>query len=130
VGLEVRVPLLDHVLAETAAGIDPVRRFSPPGTKQLLRDVALTKLDPAIFDRPKSGFVLPIDVWARQRLQPQMQAVFADAGLARRAGLRGETVRTLWRSFTDGRPGLYWSRIWAIYVLMSWCQSHDVALAS
>ena len=74
--------------------------------------------------------MLPIDVWARQRLQPQMQAVFADAGLAQRAGLRGETVRTLWRSFTDGRPGLYWSRIWAIYVLMSWCQSHDVALAS
>ena len=130
VGLEVRVPLLDHVLAETAAGIDPVRRFTPPRTKQLLRDVALARLDPALFDRPKSGFVLPIDVWARQRLQPRMQAVFADSGLARRAGLRGETVKTLWRSFTDGRRGLYWSRIWAIYVLMSWCQTHDMALAA
>jgi asparagine synthase (glutamine-hydrolysing) len=130
VGLEVRVPLLDHVLAETAAGIDPARRFSPPGKKQLLRDVALARLDPALFDRPKSGFVLPIDVWARQRLRPQMEALFDDAGLAGRVGLRGETVRTLWRSFVAGRAGLYWSRIWAIYVLLSWCRSHDVSLAA
>ena len=86
VALEVRVPLLDHVLAETVAGLDPARRFEPLGRKQLLRDVALARLDPAIFDRPKSGFVLPIDTWARRRLQPQMEALFADAELARRVG--------------------------------------------
>jgi asparagine synthase (glutamine-hydrolysing) len=59
-----------------------------------------------------------------------MEALFADEGAARRAGLRSEAVRTLWRSFTDGRPGLYWSRIWAIYVLLSWCEIHDVSLAA
>jgi asparagine synthase (glutamine-hydrolysing) len=130
VGLEVRVPLLDHVLVETAAGIDPLRRFSPPLKKQLLRDLGLARLDPAIFNRPKSGFVLPIDNWARQRLQPQMQALFDNIQLASRVGLRGEAVRTLWHSFADGRPGLHWSRIWAIYVLLSWCQTHDVFLAA
>ena len=130
VALEVRVPLLDHVLAETVAGIDPGRRFSPLGKKRLLRQVALARLDPAIFDRPKSGFVLPIDTWARQRLQPQMEALFADDGLARRVGLRGPALQTLWRSFADRRPGLYWSRIWAIYVLLSWCQTHDLRLAA
>jgi asparagine synthase (glutamine-hydrolysing) len=128
VALEVRVPLLDHVLAETVAGIEPMRRFSPPLKKQVLRDVALARLDPAIFDRPKSGFVLPIDTWARQRLRPQMDALFADPGCARRVGLRGEAVRTLWRSFVGGRPGLYWSRVWALYVLLSWCEIHDVSL--
>ncbi|HXB57374.1 MAG TPA: asparagine synthase (glutamine-hydrolyzing) [Vicinamibacteria bacterium] len=128
VALEVRVPLLDHILAETVARVDPIRRFSPPRKKQLLREVALGKLDPAIFDRPKSGFVLPIDTWARQRLRPQMETVFADDGLARRVGLRGEAVQTLWRSFAGGRSGLYWSRIWALYVLLSWCQTHDLSL--
>jgi len=130
VGLEVRVPLLDHVLAETVAGLDPARRFSPPGKKQLLRDLALGRFAPALFDRPKSGFVLPIDTWARRRLQPQMESVFLDPALSARSGLRGEAVRTLWRSFCAGRPGLYWSRIWAIYVLLSWCQTHDVAVAA
>jgi asparagine synthase (glutamine-hydrolysing) len=112
------------------ARIDPIRRFSPPRKKQLLRDVALGKLDPAIFERPKSGFVLPIDTWARQRLRPQMEAVFGDDGLARRVGLRGEALQTLWRSFAGGRSGLYWSRVWAIYVLLSWCQTHDLSLSA
>jgi asparagine synthase (glutamine-hydrolysing) len=126
--LEVRVPLLDHVLAETVAGVDPDRRFAPLGKKQLLRDVALAKLDPALFDRPKSGFVLPIDTWARRRLQPRMQALFADEALVRRVGLSGDSVRTLWRSFSAGRPGLYWSRVWSLFVLLSWCQAHDLGL--
>jgi len=130
VALEVRVPLLDHVLAETVAGIDPVRRFSPAGKKLLLREVALARLDPAIFERPKSGFVLPIDTWARRRLQPQMEALFADPESARRVGLRSESVQTLWRSFVDGRPGLYWTRLWALHVLMEWCRTHDVSLAA
>jgi asparagine synthase (glutamine-hydrolysing) len=128
VGLEVRVPLLDHVLAETAAGIDPARRFSPPRKKQLLRDIALARLDPALFDRPKSGFVLPIDTWARRRLQPQMHALFSDGALVRSVGLRPEAVRTLWRSFTEGRPGLYWTRIWGLYVLLAWCARHGLSL--
>ena len=75
VGLEVRVPLLDHVLAETAAGIDPGRRFSPAAARSSSCATSpWAGSTPALFDRPKSGFVLPIDTWARRRLQPQMEA--------------------------------------------------------
>jgi asparagine synthase (glutamine-hydrolysing) len=130
VSLEARVPLLDHVLVETVAGIDPAVRFLPARRKQLLRNVALSKLDPAIFDRPKSGFVLPIDTWARQRLQPQMAAVLTDPQSCRRSGIRADTVATLWRSFVEGRAGLYWSRVWAVYVLLAWCETHGVSLDS
>jgi asparagine synthase (glutamine-hydrolysing) len=130
VALEVRVPLLDHVLAETVAGIEPEQRFAPVGKKKLLRDVALSGLDPAIFDRPKSGFVLPIDVWARQDLQREMDALLSDPQAAGKVGLQGETVRTLWQSFLAGRAGLYWSRIWALYILLWWCQAHELTLDS
>ncbi len=126
--LEVRVPLLDHALLETVAGVDAERRFSPPRKKQLLRDATLGSLDPGIFERPKAGFVLPIDTWARRTLHEQMEATFSDPVLAARAGVRSEPVQTLWRSFTAGRRGQYWSRVWALYVLLSWCQTHDVAL--
>ena len=130
VSLEVRVPLLDWALCEKVAGIDPARRFSPPGKKQLLRNLALRRLDPALFDRPKSGFVLPIGEWARRRLQPEMERLLSDGQLISRVGLRTETVQTLWSSYMAGRPGLYWSRVWSIYALLSWCQSHDMALAA
>jgi len=130
VALEVRVPLLDHVLCETVTGIDPARRFSPPRKKQLLRDAALARLDPALFDRPKAGFVLPIDDWARRSLQPEIERLLTDAELIGRVGLCAATVRTLWASYVAGKPGLHWSRVWSIYVLLAWCQSHEVALAA
>jgi asparagine synthase (glutamine-hydrolysing) len=128
--LEVRVPLLDHVLCETVAGIDATRRFSPPMKKQLLRDAGLARLDPALFDRPKSGFVLPIAEWARRRLQPEMERVLHDAALIQRVGLQPKTVADFWRSFCAGRPGLYWSRAWALFVFLAWCERHDMTIAS
>jgi asparagine synthase (glutamine-hydrolysing) len=124
------VPLLDWALCEKVAGIEPSRRFEPLGRKRLLRDLALERLDPALFERPKSGFVLPIGEWARRRLQPEMERLLSDAPLVRRAGLRPETVRTLWRSYVAGRPGLYWSRVWSLYALLSWCRNHDMTLAA
>jgi asparagine synthase (glutamine-hydrolysing) len=130
VSLEVRVPLLDYALCERVAGIDASRRFSPPRKKQILRGAALTRLDPALFDRPKSGFVLPIEEWSRRRLQPEMHELLSDPALVSRVGLRPETVQMLWRSYVAGKPGLYWSRAWSIYVLLSWCQTHDMALAA
>jgi asparagine synthase (glutamine-hydrolysing) len=128
--LEVRVPLLDHVLWEKVAGMDPARRFSPLGKKRLLRDLALDRLDPGLFDRPKSGFVLPIGMWAKRSLQTQMERLLSDAALVSRVGLQPKSVHTLWRSYISGKAGLYWSRVWSIYVLLSWCQTNDMAAAA
>jgi len=130
VSLEVRVPLLDHVLVETLAGIDPARRFLPLQRKQLLRDLALARLAPEIFERPKAGFVLPIEAWARKSLRARMDALFRDEAALRSAGLDSRPAGVLWRSYLDGRPGLYWSRVWAIFVLADWCRRHDVRLES
>jgi len=37
-----------------------------------------------------------------------------------------EAVRRLWQAFVEGAPGLYWSRVWAVYVLIRWCQKNQV----
>lgn len=129
VALEVRVPLLDHVLCETVARVEPAKRYAPLRKKRLLRDIALSRLDPGLFDRPKSGFVLPIGDWARRRLQPEMDSMISDADLVGRVGLDARTVRTLWTSYVAGKPGLYWSRAWSVYVLLAWCKANSMAIA-
>jgi asparagine synthase (glutamine-hydrolysing) len=129
VALEVRVPLLDPVLCETVAGLEPSLRFLPHGRKQLLRDVALSKLDPSIFDRPKSGFVLPIEAWSKRSLQAEMGRVLTDAELVGRVGLCPEAVRTLWDTYLSNKAGWYWSRPWSLYVLLTWCERHDVMIS-
>ena len=128
VSLEVRVPLIDHGVVEAVAAVASQRRFEPLGKKGLLREVALAKLDPAIFDRPKSGFVLPIEAWCRQRLKDEVAEVLADPGLCSAAGLDPDVVGKLWRSFVAGAPGMYWSRVWVIFVLLRWCREHRVAV--
>ena len=125
---EVRVPLLDHTIIEALTRLREATRFSPLGQKMLLRELGLKGIDPSIFDRPKSGFVLPLDVWCRRRLSDVIDATFADAQLSTAIGLRPEAVGQLWRSYQAGAPGLYWSRIWSLFVLLSWCRRHGVSL--
>jgi asparagine synthase (glutamine-hydrolysing) len=126
--LEVRVPLLDHEVVEAAQRVPDAVRFQPLGRKELLKRLAMPSLDPAIFDRPKAGFVLPIEVWAKDQLAEQISARFADRARVESVGLRPEALGKLWRAFQAGAPGLYWSRIWAPFVLLNWCETHGMGL--
>jgi asparagine synthase (glutamine-hydrolysing) len=128
VSLETRLPLVDHVLLETVNHLPDSVRYQPVGRKQALRDAGLGGLDPVLFERPKSGFVMPFDAWIRRRLRDAIDQVLRDEHLAARAGLSGPTVARLWKAFQDGAPGLYWSRVWALYVLLRWCDRHSVWL--
>lgn len=128
VSLEARVPLLDHQVIEAVAAVPDHSRFEPLGKKMLLRRLAMSNLDPTMFDRPKSGFVLPIEVWARQELKNEVEQTLLDRTRCESCGLNPETVARLWRSFVAGAPGLYWSRIWAIYVLLWWAKEHRASI--
>jgi len=128
VSLELRVPLVDSVLTESVAGLPDALRFQPLGRKQLLRMIGLEGLDPALFERPKSGFVLPFDKWIRQRLGQAMHDTMLDESAVRAAGLHPPAVARLWEAYQSGAAGMYWSRVWAIYVLIRWCQRHQVTI--
>jgi asparagine synthase (glutamine-hydrolysing) len=128
VALEVRVPLLDHSIVEALAKLRDTTRFAPLGQKRVLRELGLGGIDPSLFDRPKSGFVLPLDVWCRRQIKDVIELTFADRDLVAAVGLRPEAVDRLWRSYQDGAPGLYWSRVWSLFVLLNWCRNHGVAL--
>ena len=129
VSIETRLPLVDRVLVETVTRIPDAQRFHPLRRKQMLRNIGLQGLDPAIFDRPKSGFVLPFDKWIRRGLTKTMADTLLAPDLCRSVGLNPETVGRLWQAFQSGQRGLYWSRVWAIYMLLRWCNRHGVKLA-
>jgi asparagine synthase (glutamine-hydrolysing) len=124
--LEQRVPLVDQTLFQAVDRLPEAVRYSPVGAKALLRRVGLRGLDPALFDRPKSGFVLPFDRWIRAGLRQVMDETMRDPAAAALAGLAPGAVLRLWQGFLDGRSGIYWSRVWALYVLIRWCQRNDV----
>jgi len=124
--IEQRLPLVDTVLLAYASRLPDAVRYHPVRRKAILRRVGLRGLDPALFERPKSGFVLPFDRWMRARLGQRMDETLRDPAAARRAGLQPEAVQQLWTAFLAGAPGMYWSRIWAIYALIRWCHANGV----
>lgn len=128
VSLETRLPLVDTKLAEAVARLPDNVRFSPLGRKQVLRTIGLEGLDPALFERRKRGFQMPFNRWIRQRLGDEMDSVMRDTRLCDSLGLDSETVGRLWDSFKTGNNRVFWSRVWAIYVLLRWCDRHELKL--
>lgn len=124
--LEVRLPLVDHVLFEAVDGLSDELRFRPLRKKSLLRRVGLSGLDPALFNRQKAGFVLPYDQWLRKGLGKLLDRTMRDPIAVQSAGLNPETVLQLWKAFLAGAPGIYWSRVWALYVFIRWCHRYGV----
>ncbi|HTX48668.1 MAG TPA: asparagine synthase (glutamine-hydrolyzing), partial [Caulobacteraceae bacterium] len=124
--LEQRVPLVDQVLFESVDRLPDQMRYSPLGRKTMLRRIGLRGLDPALFERPKSGFVLPFDRWIRRGLKDAMDETLRDPQAIQPVGLDPVAVAKLWQAFLDGAPGMYWSRIWSVYVLIRWCHRNRV----
>lgn len=126
VSLEVRVPLLDHVLIETLSRVPDRQRFEPLRRKDLLKHAVREQLPASVFDRKKAGFELPLGNWCRARLADRLECTFQDINLAHAIGLNAETVGRVWRAFKGGDKSVYWSRVWGLYILMNWCRRHGV----
>lgn len=63
--LEVRVPLLDHVLAEYITTLPSHARLPGRRLKGLLKDVMADVLPTQVLTHPKHGFTIPLAAWLR-----------------------------------------------------------------
>lgn len=84
--LEVRCPLLDHVLAEYAAGIPHNWKIRNGKGKQIFLRAMGDRLPRELVDRPKQGFGVPIAAWFRGSLREFVwdhltSAAFLDRGV-------------------------------------------------
>jgi asparagine synthase (glutamine-hydrolysing) len=113
VSLEMRVPFLDHELVEFVLGLPVTVKKNYPGVKGLLVEACRDLLPPAVYDRPKSGFALPMKQWMLGPL-----ASFVKEGVHEAA-----TRHLLPQTFVDEmseafrRERLHWTRLWSIVVL-------------
>jgi asparagine synthase (glutamine-hydrolysing) len=128
--LEVRVPLVDTVLADGLAGLSDEDRYLPIGRKSLLRRQSQSVLPDSFFSRPKRGFEFPMDSWMRGPLRQMIEATLLDGQQCKMLGLRASTVREIWQEFLDRRGAIYWTRPWALFSLLRWAASNGVSCRS
>ncbi|MFO8056673.1 MAG: asparagine synthase (glutamine-hydrolyzing) [bacterium] len=69
VGLETRVPFLDHRLVEFAMRIPAREKADFFHTKKVMKRAVAGRVPPEIVKRKKAGFALPLDEWFRGELR-------------------------------------------------------------
>ncbi|MFT4582917.1 MAG: asparagine synthase (glutamine-hydrolyzing) [Gammaproteobacteria bacterium] len=70
--LEVRVPLLDHLLVDWLGGIPPEMKLNGSEGKYLLKRAMEPLLPKSILYRPKMGFSVPLAQWFRGPLKQRL----------------------------------------------------------
>jgi asparagine synthase (glutamine-hydrolysing) len=126
-GLEIRVPLLDHLLVEHVVGL-PERLKAPGATpKRLLVESVGDAMPPGIVHRPKRGFVLPFDTWMKGELRTLCDHHLGPDGLGRLGILRREPIEALWRGFLAGDGRTTWSRPWTLVAFNAWRERNAIS---
>ena len=126
VGLEARVPLLDHRLVECVWRLPPAAKHGRGTTKVLLRRLLYERVPPALIERPKRGFRVPLAAWLRGPLRGWAEDMLADPRLRRDGLFEPALVGRAWREFQAGRGGLQ-EALWGVLMFQGW---HDASRAA
>lgn len=113
--LEVRVPLLDHLLLEDVMRLPGRAKLNSRKPKPLLVRSLPESLPAGITGRPKRGFILPFAEWLPGQLRAEVEDAFENPPAALEGIINKESVRAIWQSFLAG--GCSWTRPWSLYVL-------------
>ena len=115
VSLETRVPLLDHRVVELAARL-PRRLVT---RKAVLRRVLHRHVPPALVERPKMGFSVPLDAWLRGRLQSWAEELLDPGRLEREGHFDSAAVTARWRRHLAGAEDLA-PFLWPVLMFQAW----------
>lgn len=119
VGLEVRAPLLDHEVVETALAIPVQERVRGGSGKAPLREILARHVPPELFNRPKAGFAAPMGAWLRGPLKGWAGDLLEPRQLEAAGYVRPATVVRLWREHLSARRN-WQHRLWAVLMFEAW----------
>ena len=119
VALEARVPLIDHRVVEFAWRLPQSAKVRGNTSKWILRQVLYRHVPPALIERPKMGFGIPLGEWLRGPLRDWAETLLAEQRLREGGLLDASLVRLYWQDHLEGRRNWQYL-LWDVLMLEAW----------
>ncbi len=129
VGLEARVPLLDHRVVEFCYGLPEFAVRDGRSGKLPLRRLLGRYLPQSLVNRPKSGFSVPLGAWLRGPLREWAQDLLSTDSLLATGVIDPQPVQALLRRHlqTDNDCS---ASLWCVLMFQAWHQGRTAPLIS
>ena len=117
--LEARSPFLDYRVIEMAQSLPINFKYKQGNQKRILKDILYNHVPAAFFDRPKSGFGMPFEVWFRHDLKEMVLSELSIENLKSIPGIKPIVVNKMIHEHMKGVWNHH-SMIWKLLVLKQW----------
>ena len=119
VALEARVPLLDHRVVEFAWRLPRNAKIRDGRSKWLLRQVLYRHVPPALLERPKMGFGVPLSEWLRGPLRDWAEQLLNERRLRDGGFFDATLVRRSWAEHLSGQRNWQY-QLWGVLTFEAW----------
>jgi asparagine synthase (glutamine-hydrolysing) len=121
VGLEARVPFLDHRIVDFAWRLPVEFKVHRGESKRILRLVLARYVPPRLFERPKIGFDAPLGGWLRGPLRPWVEELLDPSELEKQGIFNPAPIRQVWREHLRGKRDRA-KQLWSVLMFQAWRQ--------
>jgi asparagine synthase (glutamine-hydrolysing) len=123
-GLEARAPLLDHRVLEFGWSLPTKWKLHRHRSKRVLRAVVERYVPPALMNRPKTGFGVPVRDWLRGPLRGWMTDLLAVDRIRREGILNPDIVERYVGEHLKGTQDWH-ARLWDLLMFEAWLAEYS-----
>ncbi|SDD76252.1 asparagine synthase (glutamine-hydrolysing) [Mucilaginibacter pineti] len=127
--LEARAPLMDHRVVTFAQTLPDSYKFKSGVQKKILKDILYQHAPAQLFDRPKSGFSMPLNHWFKNELRDHVMDHLSISELQNIPGINVQKSYAMINEHMSGK----WNRasqIWKLLVFSQWLKNQNLKAVS
>ncbi|HEX8841513.1 MAG TPA: asparagine synthase (glutamine-hydrolyzing) [Sphingomicrobium sp.] len=127
--LEAHAPYLDHRVAELAARIPLSMKIEGNRGKLILKKLLFREAPPELFERPKSGFAIPVGEWIKGPLRDWAEDLLDPAAMRTEGWFDPNAVARRWKEHLSGKQDST-AALWAVLTFQAWLREQRVETAA
>lgn len=119
VSLETRAPFLDKDVISLSTRLPINMKIKKGQGKWVLRQVLNKYVPQNLFDRPKSGFAIPIGAWLRGPLRDWAESLLSNERFIEDGTFNIEAINNQWKEHLSGHKDNS-KKLWVILMFQAW----------